>query len=161
MAYNLNLKNVQRNMKYHKNTTLPMHHAAGFTLMEILIVVVILSILAISVVPQFMDAPDKARVAKTQADVKNIETALSMYKLDNFNYPSTSQGLQALVSKPSGTPEAKNWKPGGYLSQLPNDQWGNPYQYLNPGSRAVVDVYSFGADGQPGGEGMNADIGNW
>lgn len=129
--------------------------------MEILIVVVILSILAITVVPQFMDAPDKARVAKTQADVKNIETALSMYKLDNFSYPSTSQGLDALIQKPSGTPEAKNWKPGGYLSQLPADQWGNPYQYLNPGNHAVVDVYSFGADGQPGGDGLNADIGNW
>ncbi len=99
----------------------------GFTLMEILIVVVILSILAISVVPQFMDAPDKARVAKSKADVKNIETSLSMYKLDNFSYPSTSQGLDALIQKPSGTPEAKNWKPGGYLSKLPNDQWGNPY----------------------------------
>ncbi len=133
----------------------------GFTLMEILIVVVILSILAITVVPQFMDAPDKARVAKTKADVKNIETSLSMYKLDNFSFPSTSQGLNALIQKPSGTPEAKNWKPGGYLSQLPNDQWGNPYQYLNPGNRSLVDVYSFGADGQPGGEGVNADIGNW
>ncbi len=135
--------------------------ATGFTLMEILIVVVILSILAIAVVPQFMDAPDQARVAKTKADIRNIETALSMYKLDNFNYPSTSQGLEALTSKPSGTPEAKNWKPGGYLSQLPKDQWGTPYQYLNPGNYGPIDVYSFGADGQPGGDGFNADIGNW
>ncbi len=149
---------MMKNMQNFKSNTQYVH---GFTLMEILIVVVILSILAITVVPQFMDAPDKARVAKTQADVKNIETAMSMYKLDNFSYPSTSQGLNALIQKPSGSPEAKNWKPGGYLSQLPNDQWGNPYQYLNPGSRGAIDIYSFGADGQPGGEGLNADIGNW
>lgn len=134
---------------------------AGFTLMEVLIVVVIISILAITVVPQFMDQPDNARIAATKADIKNIETALSMYKLDNFQYPSTSQGLQALVQRPSGSPEAKNWKPGGYLQKLTKDQWGNPYQYLNPGNHGVIDVYSFGADGQPGGEGVNADIGNW
>jgi len=148
-------------MKTEQNSNANKNSMQGFTLMEILIVVVILSILAITVVPQFMDAPDKARIAKTQADVKNIETALSMYKLDNYSYPSTSQGLNALIQKPSGTPEAKNWKPSGYLSQLPNDQWGNPYQYLNPGSRGLIDVYSFGADGQPGGDGLDADIGNW
>ena len=134
---------------------------SGFTLMEILIVVVILSILAISVVPQFLDEPDKARVASAKTDVKNLETALSMYKLDNFKFPSTAQGLQALVQKPNGTPEAKNWKPGGYIAKLPNDPWDNPYQYLNPGNRAAIDIYSFGADGQPGGEGLDADIGNW
>ncbi len=139
----------------------PRQHQSGFTLMEVLIVVVILSILAVAVVPQFLDAPDKARQARAQADVKNIETALSMYKLDNIQYPSTSQGLQALVQKPSGRPEAKNWKPGGYLKQLPADPWGNPYQYLNPGNHSEVDIYSFGADGQPGGEGLNKDIGNW
>ena len=139
----------------------PRQHQSGFTLMEVLIVVVILSILAVAVVPQFLDAPDKARQARAQADVKNIETALSMYKLDNIQYPSTSQGLQALVQKPSGRPEAKNWKPGGYLKQLPADPWGNPYQYLNPGNHSDVDIYSFGADGQPGGEGLNKDIGNW
>ncbi len=133
----------------------------GFTLMEILIVVVILSILAIMVVPQFMDQPDKARVARAQADIQALQTALSLYKLDNFHYPSTAQGLQALVSKPAGQPEARNWKPGGYLQQLPNDPWGNPYQYLNPGVHGEIDIYSFGADGQPGGEGMDADIGNW
>lgn len=148
-------------MKTKRMTATTTANIKGFTLMEILIVVVILSILAITVVPQFMDAPDKARVSKTQADVKNIETALSMYKLDNFTYPSTSQGLNALIQKPSGTPEAKNWKPGGYLNQLPDDQWGNPYQYLNPGNHGAVDVYSFGADGQPGGNDLNADIGNW
>lgn len=146
-------------MKY--TTQQNRNKVSGFTLMEILIVVVIISILAITVVPQFMDAPDTARISATKADIKNIETALSMYKLDNFNYPSTSQGLQALVQKPTGTPEARNWKPGGYLSKLPDDQWGTPYQYLNPGNHGVIDVYSLGADRQPGGDGINADIGNW
>jgi general secretion pathway protein G len=148
-------------MMKNKRTTKFMQKQQGFTLMEILIVVVIISILAITVVPQFMDTPDTARISATKADIKNIETSLSMYKLDNFNYPSTSQGLQALVQKPSGLPEARNWKPGGYLPKLPNDQWGTPYQYLNPGNHGAIDVYSFGADGQPGGEGINADIGNW
>ncbi len=148
-------------MKLQKKTPFRNSLQKGFTLMEILIVVVILSILAITVVPQFLDAPDQARVSRAQADVKNLQTSLSMYKLDNFNYPSTAQGLQALVQKPSGSPEAKNWKPGGYLEKLPNDPWENPYQYLNPGNRAAIDIYSFGADGQPGGEGLNADIGNW
>ena len=151
-------------MKYMmKNTSLNrnMKQQSGFTLMEILIVVVIISILAISIVPQFLDQPDNARIAATKADIKNIETSLSMYKLDNYNYPSTSQGLQALVQKPTGTPEAKNWKPSGYISKLLNDQWGNPYQYLNPGNNGDIDIYSFGADGQPGGDGVNADIGNW
>ena len=129
--------------------------------MEILIVVVILSILAITVVPQFLDEPDKARVVRAQQDIQSLNTALSMYKLDNFNYPSTSQGLQALVQRPGGQPEARNWKSGGYVQKLPDDPWGNPYQYLNPGNRAAVDIYSFGADGQPGGEGLNEDIGNW
>ena len=133
----------------------------GFTLIEILIVVVILSILAIAVVPQFLDQPGKARVARAQSDISNLKKALSMYKLDNFNYPSKSQGLQALVSRPGGQPEAKNWKPGGYVEKLVQDPWGNDYQYLNPGNHGEVDIYSFGADGQPGGEGENQDVGNW
>jgi general secretion pathway protein G len=133
----------------------------GFTLIEILIVVVILSILAITVVPQFLDQPAKARAARAQSDIQNLKKALSMYKLDNFNYPSTSQGLQSLVSKPAGQPLANNWKPGGYIEKMIRDPWGNPYQYLNPGNRSNIDIYSFGADGQPGGEGDNQDIGNW
>ncbi len=161
MTYNLNPKTRLRNMNKVNKFNPRKQSNNGFTLMEILIVVVILSILAITVVPQFLDSPDTARVARAQADVKNLETAMSMYKLDNFNFPSTSQGIQALVQKPSGTPEAKNWKPGGYLSKLPNDPWDNPYQYLNPGNNGVIDIYSFGADGQPGGEGLDADIGNW
>ena len=134
---------------------------AGFTLMEILIVVVILSILAVAVVPQFMDKPDQARVAKAKTDVSSLNTALSIYKMDNFTYPSSSQGLQALVQKPSGTPDAKNWNPNGYIQKLPKDPWGNDYQYLNPGNRAAIDIYSLGQDGQPGGKGIDADIGNW
>jgi len=133
----------------------------GFTLIEILIVVVILSILAITVVPQFLEEPGKARVARAKSDIQSIKTALSMYKLDNFNYPSTSQGLQALSSKPSGQPDAKNWKPGGYVENMVKDPWGNDYQYLNPGNHSSIDIYSLGADGQPGGEGQNADVGNW
>lgn len=133
----------------------------GFTLIEILIVVVILSILAITVVPQFLDQPAKARVARAQSDIQNLKKALSMYKLDNFNYPSTSQGLQSLISKPGGQPLAKNWKPGGYIENMIKDPWGNDYQYLNPGNHASIDIYSLGADGQPGGEENNQDIGNW
>lgn len=133
----------------------------GFTLMEILIVVVILSILAVAVVPQFMDKPDEARVARAKSDIQSLNTALSIYKMDNFQYPSSAQGLQALVQKPAGSPEAKNWNPNGYLQKLPQDPWGNDYQYLNPGSRAAIDIYSFGRDGQPGGDGVDADIGNW
>ena len=133
----------------------------GFTLIEILIVVVILSILAITVVPQFLDQPAKARVARAQSDVQQLKTALSMYKLDNFSYPSTAQGINALVSKPSGQPLAKNWKTGGYLERMIKDPWGNDYQYLNPGNHGAIDIYSMGRDGQPGGEGDDADIGNW
>lgn len=133
----------------------------GFTLIEILIVVVILSILAITVVPQFLDQPGKARIARAQADIQNLKKALSMYKLDNFHYPSTAQGIEALVNRPSGQPQAKNWKPGGYIENMIKDPWGNPYQFLNPGNRSEIDIYSFGADGQPGGEGENQDIGNW
>ncbi len=134
---------------------------AGFTLIEVMVVIVILGILASFVVPRLIDNPDKARHAKVQQDVRTLESALNLYKLDNFNYPSTDQGLDALAQKPSGTPEPRNWKEGGYIQALPNDPWGNAYQYLNPGVRGSIDVYSFGADGQEGGEGVNADVGNW
>ena len=134
---------------------------AGFTLMEILIVVVILSILAVAVVPQFMDKPDMTRVTRAKTDISALNTALGIYKMDNFSYPSTAQGLNALVQKPAGTPPAKNWNPNGYVQKLPKDPWGNDYQFLNPGNRAAIDIYSFGQDGQPGGERLAADIGNW
>jgi len=126
-----------------------------------MVVVAILAILAAVIVPRVMDQPGKARIAKAKQDVRAIESALDLYKLDNYRYPTTDQGLEALVSKPTGGPEAKNYKDGGYLRDLPRDPWGNPYQYLNPGEHRDVDIYSLGADGVPGGDGENADIGNW
>ncbi len=134
---------------------------AGFTLIEVMVVIVILGILAAIVVPRVMDRPDSARITKVKQDIRTLESALNLYKLDNFDYPSTDQGLEALVREPSGTPEPRNWKPGGYLDRLPKDPWGNDYQYLNPGVHGPIDIYSLGADGQEGGEGINADIGNW
>lgn len=137
--------------------------ADGFTLIEIMVVVVILGILAAIVVPRIMDQPDKARVAKAKQDIQTLGTALDLYKLDNYTYPSTQQGLEALVSPPQGDPPAPNWKPGGYIEKLPKDPWGHPYQYLYPGVKNPngYDLYTLGADGKPGGEGINADIGNW
>ncbi|MCQ4300578.1 type II secretion system major pseudopilin GspG [Pseudomonas songnenensis] len=133
----------------------------GFTLIEIMVVVVILGILAALVVPQVMSRPDQAKVTVAKGDIKAIAAALDMYKLDNFAYPSTQQGLDALVKKPSGTPQPKNWNRDGYLKRLPKDPWGNDYQYLSPGTQGQFDLYSFGADGKPGGSELNADIGNW
>ncbi|MDX1626091.1 MAG: type II secretion system major pseudopilin GspG [Wenzhouxiangellaceae bacterium] len=133
----------------------------GFTLIEVLVVVVILGILAAVVVPRFMDEPDEARVTKARQDIQAIVTALNMYRLDNRSYPSTNQGLEALVREPSGLPESASWKQGGYLDRLPTDPWGHPYRYLNPGVHGEIDVWSEGADGQPGGEGVDAEIGNW
>jgi general secretion pathway protein G len=133
----------------------------GFTLIEIMVVVVILGILAALVVPQVMSRPDQAKVTVAKGDIKAIAAALDMYKLDNFAYPSTQQGLDALVKKPSGTPQPKNWNRDGYLKRLPKDPWGNDYQYLSPGTQGQFDLYSFGADGKPGGSDLNADIGNW
>lgn len=137
------------------------HIQRGFTLIEIMVVIVILGILATVVVPRIMDRPDQAKIVKAQSDIRAIEAALNLYRLDNFNYPTTDQGLEALVRKPSGSPEPRNYKVGGYLDRLPKDPWGNDYQYLNPGRRGQIDIFSYGADGQPGGEGINADIGNW
>lgn len=139
----------------------PRAAARGFSLIEILVVVVIIGILAAIVVPRVMDEPDRARVVKAQQDIQAIVTALNMYRLDNYVFPSTEQGLDALVRRPSGQPEAPNWRPGGYLDRLPVDPWGRPYQYLYPGVRGEFDVWTWGANGMPGGEGMNAEIGNW
>jgi len=119
----------------------------GFTLIEVMVVVVILSILAAIIVPRVMDRPDTARLVKAQSDIRALESALNLYKLDNFNYPSTDEGLEALVPK--------------YIARLSNDPWGNPYLYLSPGLHGDMDVYTLGADGLQGGTGMNADIGNW
>jgi general secretion pathway protein G len=134
--------------------------SGGFTLIEIMVVIVILGILAAVIVPRLTDKPDQARAVKAQSDIRQLESALEMYKLDNFYYPSTQQGLRALVEKPAGEPPARNWR-SGYITRLPNDPWGNPYQYLQPGNKGNFDVFTMGADGKPGGEGADADIGNW
>jgi len=133
----------------------------GFTLIEIMVVVVILGILAALVVPKIMGRPDEARLIKVKQDIRAIESALNLYKLDNYTYPSTDQGLEALVTKPTGVPEPRQWKAGGYLARLPKDPWGFPYLYLNPGEHGEIDIFSLGADGQQGGTEINADIGNW
>ncbi|MFL6648468.1 MAG: type II secretion system major pseudopilin GspG [Sulfurifustaceae bacterium] len=135
--------------------------ARGFTLIEILVVVVILGILAGLIVPRIMDRPDQARVVAAKNDINAITNALKLYRLDNGVYPSADQGLSALVKRPESGDIPRNWKSGGYLERLPKDPWGNDYQYLNPGIHGEVDVLSLGADRQPGGEGYNADIGSW
>lgn len=133
----------------------------GFTLIEIMVVVVIIGLLAAVVVPQFLGRVDDAQQAKTKQDIQAIETALTMFKLDNFSYPSTEMGLRALVEKPTDS-SIRNWRDGGYLKRLNKDPWGGDYQYARPGSHGGdYEIYSLGADGQPDGEGNNADIGNW
>lgn len=129
---------------------------AGFTLIEVMVVVVILGILAAVVVPNIMDKPDEARISKAKQDVRALEEALNRYKLDNYDYPSTEQGLAALVTKPGGTPEPKRWK-GPYVKKVPNDPWQNPYQYMNPGVHGSLDVFSTGKDAAS----PDDDIGNW
>lgn len=131
----------------------------GFTLIELMVVLVIIGVLAALVVPNVLDRADDARVTAARTDVNNLMQALKLYKLDNQRYPSGEQGLQALVAKPTAGAIPPNWKP--YLEKLPNDPWGRPYQYANPGVKGEVDVFSLGADGQPGGEGKDADLGSW
>lgn len=133
----------------------------GFTLLEVMVVVVILGILAALVVPKIISRPDEARVIAAKQDIASLMQALKLYRLDNQRYPTTEQGMQALLSKPATAPIPPNWKPGGYIERLPNDPWGNPYQYLNPGVRGEIDVFSYAADGAPGGESNDADIGSW
>ena len=133
----------------------------GFTLLEVMVVIVILGILAALVVPKIISRPDEARVIAAKQDIASLMQALKLYRLDNQRYPTTEQGLQALLTKPTASPIPQNWKPGGYVERLPKDPWGNPYQYLNPGVRGEIDVFSYGADGEPGGEGNDADIGSW
>ena len=152
----------QRNtVKSNKKQTVTKTKQRGFTLIEVMVVVIILGILAAIVVPRVMSRPDDARITKAKSDIRAMESALNLYKLDNFVYPSTDQGIEALSQKPGGTPEPRNWKEGGYIDRVPKDPWGEPYQYLSPGVQGIIDIYSLGADGQQGGEGVNADIGNW
>ncbi|HUP98217.1 MAG TPA: type II secretion system major pseudopilin GspG [Usitatibacter sp.] len=134
---------------------------SGFTLIEVLVVVAILGILAALVIPRIMDRPDEAKRSAAKIDVGTIVQALKLYRLDNGMYPSTDQGLAALVQRPTSNPVPPNWKQGGYLEHLPRDPWGGDYQYLSPGVRGEIDVYSLGADRARGGEGNAADIGNW
>ena len=133
--------------------------SAGFTLIELMVVLVIIGVLAALIVPNVLDRADDARSTAARTDVTNVMQALKLYRLDNQRYPTAEQGLQALVVKPTAGPVPGNWKP--YLEKLPNDPWGRPYQYLNPGIKGEIDVMSFGADGQSGGEGKDADIGSW
>jgi general secretion pathway protein G len=131
----------------------------GFTLIELMVVLVIIGVLAALIVPNVLERADDARSMAAKTDVNNLMQALKLYKLDNQRYPTSEQGLSALIAKPTASPIPPNWKP--YLDKLPNDPWNNAYQYLNPGIKGEIDVMSFGADGQPGGEGKNADVGSW
>ncbi len=133
----------------------------GFTLIEIMVVIVILGILASLVVPKIMSRPDEARIVAAKQDIASITQALKLYRLDNQLYPTTEQGLSALTQKPTTPPIPNNWKTGGYVDRLPKDPWGTDFQFLNPGLRGEIDVFSLGADGQPGGAGIDTDIGSW
>ncbi|HPQ43914.1 MAG TPA: type II secretion system major pseudopilin GspG [Syntrophales bacterium] len=135
----------------------------GFTLIELMVVIVILGILAGLIMPRIMSRPDEARQAKARIQIESLETALKLYKLDNGNYPTTEQGLQALVEPPEVGELAKKWREGGYLEKgkIPRDPWDNDYLYLSPGTKGDYDIISYGADGEPGGDGKNSDITNW
>ena len=140
-------------------TTLRQRLQRGFTLIELMVVLVIIGMLAAIIVPNVLDRADDARVTAARTDVNNLVQALKLYRLDNQRYPTAEQGLQALLTKPTTQPVPNNWKP--YLDKLPNDPWGHSYQYLNPGIKGEIDVLSFGADGKAGGEGRDADVGSW
>ena len=139
--------------------TLARATSRGFTLIELMVVLVIIGVLAALIVPNVIGRADDARATAAKTDVNNLMQSLKLYRLDNQRYPTAEQGLQALLVRPGTGPAAPNWKP--YVEKLPNDPWGRPYQYLNPGIKGEIDVLSLGADGQPGGEGNNADIGSW
>lgn len=138
-----------------------MRRQRAFTLIEMMVVVAIIGLLATLILPRVLGRQEQAQVEKATADIQALSSAVKLYKLDNFNYPSTQQGLDALLTKPAGDPPANNWKPGGYIERLPKDPWGNDYQYLSPGQHGDFDIWSSGSDGKPGGQGTAADIGNW
>lgn len=139
----------------------PTRRDDGFSLLELMVVVVILSILALVIVPRVIDRPDQARAARAATDLAAISSAVGLYRLDNFKYPTTEQGLQALVVQPSVAPLAPNWASNGYIARLPKDPWGQDYQYLQPGVHEEFDIFTYGADGVPGGTGPDADVGTW
>ena len=147
--------------KVNRQRTLRSVGERGFTLIEIMVVVIIIGLLAAVIVPTVLSKVDDARVAKAKQDIQSLEAALSMYYLDNSKYPTSEQGLTALVQQPTD-PSIKHWKPGGYLERVSKDPWGNPYLYVFPGTHGKqYDLFTLGADGQPGGDGINADVGNW
>lgn len=150
---------MKHNISTRLMTTLSAKTSRGFTLIELMVVVVILGILVALIAPNILNRVDDARITAAKSDVSNIMQALKLYKLDNGRYPQQEQGLAALTARPTVGQIPGNWR--SYLEKLPTDPWGKPYQYLSPGLRGEVDVFSLGADGQPGGEGNNADIGNW
>ncbi|WP_172299516.1 type II secretion system major pseudopilin GspG [Pseudoruegeria sp. HB172150] len=133
----------------------------GFSLLELMVVVAILSILALVIVPRVIDRPDQARVTRARADLTTLSSAIQLYRLDNLTYPTTDQGLGALVSPPASDPVPANWAGGGYVDRLPKDPWGNEYLYLSPGVHGAFDIFSYGADGAQGGTGFDTDIGTW
>jgi general secretion pathway protein G len=144
-----------------KNYSVSRRAARGFTLIEIMVVVVIMGVLAALVVPKLLSRTGESKVAAAKVDIATVMQAMKLYKLDNQRYPTTEQGLQALLTKPTTGPAANGWKTGGYLEKMPKDPWGNPYQFLSPGVKGEIDVFSYGADGAPGGTGDDADIGSW
>ena len=139
------------------NNNFKQYRQRGFTLIEIMVVVVIIGILVAAVAPKILSRPEQARIAKAKLDITSLENAFEMYKADNYQYPSTDQGVEALVTKPAGSPQPRNYNRGGYIKKLPKDPWGKEYVYLNPGIHGEIDIYSFGPDQQP----SDDDIGNW